>query len=89
MEDGMPIILEPEFILRMLCALILYVSGGTYSLTPTPCLISKKLFHARFIYSQSICQKSNERKSPKNFLFSCFDAIPRLPRFEEKRVETP
>ena len=42
----------------MLCALILYVSGGTYSLTST--LIFEKLF-GRFIYSQSFCRKSAER----------------------------
>ena len=31
--------------------------------------IFQKLFHARFIYFQSFCQKSAERKSPKKFIF--------------------
>ena len=43
----------------MLYALILYMSGGTYSLM--------SIFHGRFIYSQSL--KSAERKSPKNYFF--------------------
>ena len=29
----------------------------------------EKLFHGRFIYSQSFCQKTAERKSPKKYLF--------------------
>ena len=33
--------------------------------------IFEKLFHGRFIYSQSFCQKSAERKSPKKY-FSYF-----------------
>ena len=50
----------------------LYISGGTYSLKSTlngRCF--EKLFHGRFIYSQSFCQKSAERKSPKKY-FSYF-----------------
>ena len=29
----------------------------------------EKLFHGSFIYSQSFCQKSAERKSPKKYFF--------------------
>ena len=36
--------------------------------------IFEKLFHGRFIYSQSFCQKSTERKSPKKyFSYLIFD----------------
>ena len=36
--------------------------------------IFEKLFHGRFIYSPSFCQKSAERKSPKKyFSFFSFD----------------
>ena len=31
--------------------------------------IFEKLFHGRFIYLQSFCQKSAERKSPKKYFF--------------------
>ena len=41
---------------------------GTYSLTSTPSdRFFEKLFHCRFIYSQSFCQKSAERKSQKKY----------------------
>ena len=64
----------------MLCVLILYMSGGTYSLKSTPndrFLFIEKLFMAIFIYFQSFCQKSTERKSPKKyFLYFVFDAWP-------------
>ena len=53
----------------MLRALILYVSGVGPSLTSTPNEIFEKIFHGRFIYSQSFCHKSAERKSRKNFFF--------------------
>ena len=37
----------------------------------------EKLFMAIFIYSQSFCQKSAERKSPKKYLlYFCFDVWP-------------
>ena len=37
----------------------------------------EKLFHGRFIYSQSFCQKSAERKSPKkHFLYLISDDYP-------------
>ena len=56
----------------MLCTLILYISGGTYSLKSTPNdRFFEKLFLAIFIYSQIFCQKSTERKSPKEY-FSYF-----------------
>ena len=46
--------------------LILYVSGGTNSLTSTPNdRFLRNFFMAYFIYSQSFCQKADERKSPK------------------------
>ena len=38
--------------------------------------ISEKLFHGRFIYSQSFCQKSSERKWPKEIFFSYFMLMP-------------
>ena len=39
----------------------------------------KILFHGRFIYSHSFCQKSAERKSPKkNIFFPYFDLMPDL-----------
>ena len=50
--------------------LILYLSGGTYSLTST--LNDKFLrdfFMAGLFCSQSFCQKSAERKSPKKYFF--------------------
>ena len=53
----------------MLCALILYVSGGgTYSLTSASNVIFlEKIFHGSFIYSQSLCQKSAEMKTPEKY----------------------
>ena len=52
----------------MLCVLILYISGGTESLNSTPNdSFFEKLFMAVLIYSQSFCQKSAERKSPKKY----------------------
>ena len=56
----------------MLCASILCVSGGTYSLMSTSNdRYLRNLFMAEFIYSPSICQKSAESKSPdkKKFYF--------------------
>ena len=54
----------------MLCALILYVSGGTYSLKSTlKDRIFEKLFMAITIYSQSFCQKFTERKSKIKYFF--------------------
>ena len=56
----------------MFCALILYVSGETYSLTSTPNdrFFLRNFLMAGFIYSSSFCQKSTERKWPKKyFLF--------------------
>ena len=55
----------------MLCVLILYISGGTYSLkTTSNDRFFEKLFMAILFYSQSFCQKSAERKSlNKNFSY--------------------
>ena len=54
----------------MLCVLIIYISGGTYSLKSTP---NDKFFEKL----TSFCQKSAERKSLKkiHFVF-CFDIWP-------------
>ena len=50
-----------------LCVLILYISPWTYSLQSTPNdKFFEKLFRAIFT-SQSFCQKSAERKSPKKY----------------------
>ena len=47
----------------MLCVWILYISGGTYSSKSTPNdRFYWETFHGSFIYSQSFCQKSAERK---------------------------
>ena len=55
--------------------LILYISGGTYCLKSTPNdRFFGKLFIAIFIYFQSFCQKSAERKSTKKY-FSYFVLI--------------
>ena len=46
-----------------LYVLILYISGGIYSLKTTPNdRFFWETFHGNFIYSQSFCQKSAERK---------------------------
>ena len=57
----------------MLCVLVLYISGETYSLRSTlNDGFFEKLFMAVLIFSQSFCQKSAEKKSPqKCFLFWC------------------
>ena len=64
----------------MLCALILYVSGGTFNLTSTPNnKFFEELLHGSFICSQSSCQKSDERKCRRNVFFFFifrFDANP-------------
>ena len=53
----------------MLCVLIFYVSGGTYSLKSTPKdKFFEKLFMAILFTRESFCQKSAERKSPKKYL---------------------
>ena len=57
----------------MFCVLILYISEGTFGLksTPNDRFFFEELFMAIFIYSQSFCQKSAERKSLKKY-FSYF-----------------
>ena len=54
----------------MLCGLILYMSGETYSLKSTPHdRFFKKLFHDKFYLLLEFCQKPTERKTPrKNYL---------------------
>ena len=54
----------------MLCVLILYISGETYSLNSISndrFLFSWETYHGNYICSQSFCQKSAERKSPKKY----------------------
>ena len=49
------------------------MSGGTYSLTSTQKdRFLRNSFTAGFIYFQSFCQKSAERKSPKKYFFISF-----------------
>ena len=49
------------------------MSGGTYSLTSTlNDRFFEKLFHGRFIYSQSFCQKSAEREEVAEEIFFIF-----------------
>ena len=62
--------LRPSFSyhLHMLCAFILYLNGGTYTLKSTPNdRFFEKLFMATLFTSQSFCQESPERKSPKKY----------------------
>ena len=48
---------------------ILYITGGIYSLNWTSNVrVFEKLFIATFIYFQNFCQKSAERKLPKEYL---------------------
>ena len=61
----------------MLCALILYMNGGAYSLNPTPNdRIFEKHFKAVLFYSQNFRQKNAERrdlrKSSKKYFLSYF-----------------
>ena len=50
----------------ILCVLILYMNGGTYSLKSTPNnRFVLETFHGSFIYFQSFCQISAERRAPK------------------------
>ena len=63
----------------VVCVNFSYVNGSAYSLTSTPNnRFFKKLFHGRFICSQSFCQKSAQRKSPKKYFFFifCVDTLP-------------
>ena len=73
--------LWPRFSHHSCCVLILYVSGGTYSLTSTTndrfltnfLIIGlhdkflRNFTHVRFTYSLSFCQISAERKSLKKY----------------------
>ena len=46
---------------------------GTFSLTSTTNdRFFEEIFHGRCIYSQTFCQKSAERKTPKIYCFSYF-----------------
>ena len=58
------------YIPLMLCALILYVSGGIDRLTSTPKdRFFRNFFMAGLFYTQSFCQKSAEWISPKKYIF--------------------
>ena len=51
----------------MLCALILYMTGGTYSLKSTP---NDKAFHGNFIYSREFLPEiCKEEVAEEIFLF--------------------
>ena len=58
--------LGSEFIRIFCCteSALLFLSS-----TPYDRFLFEKLFHGRLIYSQSFCQKSDERKSPKKYFF--------------------
>ena len=58
----------------MLCAFILYVSFGTYSLTSTQ---NDRFFFRSFLIAEILYQKSAEKKSPKKYIFR-FEAWPWL-----------
>ena len=54
----------------IVCVLILYKSGRTYSLKSTPSdRLFEKLFKAILFTLQSFCRKSAERKSPKKYFW--------------------
>ena len=61
-----------------MCVNFLLLSGRTYSLTSTPNdRFLRNFFMAGFFYSQSLCHKSAERKSPKKyFSYFIFDDWP-------------
>ena len=63
-REFMPEICRREIAEEILCVLILYVSGGTYSLTSTP----YDIFLSNF-FMAGFSQKSVERKSPKKYIF--------------------
>ena len=61
----------------MLYVLILYISGGKYSLKSTlNDKFSWKTFHGNFIYCQSFYRKSAERNCLRNIFVFCFDVWP-------------
>ena len=70
----------------MLCVLILYVKGGTDSLTSTPNdRFFENLFNGKFIYPQSFCQKYAERKSPKKYIFFHISFLDTNPGFTSNK----
>ena len=53
---------------RLMLILILYISGGTYSLKSIPNdWFFWEIFHGSFNFFQTFCQKSDERKSQKKY----------------------
>ena len=61
----------------MLCVLILYMSGGAYSLkSPPNDRFFEKLFMSFVFYSQSFYQKSAEEVVEEIFLYFRFDVWP-------------
>ena len=72
----------------ILCALILYINGGTCSLNSTPNdRFFEKLFMSILFYSQSFCQKSAEMKSPKKYFsyLVLMSGLEHEPWFQETR----
>ena len=56
----------------MLCVLVLYINGGTYSLKSAPNdTFVEKFFYGNFIYFQCFYQKTYKKQSPKKY-FSVF-----------------
>ena len=51
------------------------MSGGTYSLSRVQTTDFWETIHDNFIYSQSFCQKSAERQTPKKYFFHIFVLI--------------
>ena len=49
------------------CVLILYIIGGYLQFKVDSERLIREIFHGEFIYSESICQKSAERKSLKKY----------------------
>ena len=73
----------------MLCVLILYISGGTYSFkVDSDRQIFFKNFSCQF---QSFCQKSAERKSSKKYFLQvfCFDVWAGARILALQKVKTP
>ena len=60
---------------QMLCAFILYVSGGIYSLNSTLYQIFWETFHGNFIYSEFLPETAEKITEEKFFVY-CFNVGP-------------
>ena len=58
----------------VVCVLILYISGGTYSLKSTP--NDRETFHGNFIYSQFLPEICWEEIAAEKLFVFCFDVWP-------------